>query len=275
MQNALPSEDFRDKDVLIYADIPHSAIGPRQSYALVDYVKAGGGVFFTGGNYSFGKGGYMWSVLDRELLPVQTVETVDVRYADKPLPLEAGPDFKELQTKIDFVGKPVFWVYNQVALRPEAEVKVFLKSGNRPIMVGWELGKGRVVCLLATQMGQSGDGATAYFDWNRWPELTAAVIEWLAPGASERTPFVPMPAADLAALHKKLGTGSAEDTVNSLLDDLDSGGGVDLNAASGDSKLAPKPLAEKRLAARVADLQKLFAASETPAANVLAHHWPV
>lgn len=275
LQNALPVEDFRDKDVLIYADIPHSAIGPRQSYALVDYVKAGGGVFFTGGNYAFGKGGYMWTVLDRELLPVQTVETVDVRYADKPLPLEAGPDFKELNTKIDFTAKPVFWVYNQVALRPQAKVKVFLRSGNRPIMVGWELGQGRVVCLLATPMGQSGeqsgDGATAYFDWDQWPELTAAVIEWLTPGASEQTPFAPMPAAELAALHKKLGTGSAEDTVNSLLDDLDGGSGVDLNAASGDSKLAPKALEEKELAERVADIHKLFAASPAPAANVLAY----
>jgi hypothetical protein len=269
--NNLAPVSFRDKDLLIYADIPHSGIGVRQSYALVDYVKAGGGIFFTGGNYSFGKGGYMWTVLDRELLPVQAVETVDIRYADKPLPLEAGPDFKELNANIDFAARPVFWVYNQVALRPNAQVKVFLKSGNRPIMVGWELGQGRVVCLLATQMGQSGEGSTAYFDWDRWPELTTAVIQWLAPHANQRTPRVDMPEAELAALHKKLGTGSAEDTVNSLLDDLDSGTGIDLNASSGDSKLAPKELDEKELAARVTDLQTLFAASEAPAANVLAY----
>ena len=76
-------------DVLVYADVPHNAIGVDQSYALVDYVKAGGGVFFTGGQYSFGKGGYEWTVLDRELLPVQIVETVDVRIRRPHVP--TGP----------------------------------------------------------------------------------------------------------------------------------------------------------------------------------------
>ncbi|HOF87006.1 MAG TPA: hypothetical protein PLZ36_02720 [Armatimonadota bacterium] len=195
--------NFPAYDLLLYTSIPHCAIGAENSYALVEYVKAGGGVLFTGGEYAFGKGGYDFTVLERELLPVQCTETVDVKYAEEtPFPLEPGKDFAELGVKVNFAAKPAFWCYNRVALKPDPRVKVFLKSGNRPILVGWQLGKGRVACLLVDHRGMSGDGVTMFFDWADWPALARAAMRWAAPDAGTTDPPAARP--DIPALLKTL-----------------------------------------------------------------------
>jgi hypothetical protein len=153
----------------------------------------------------------MWTVLDRDLLPVAAVETVDTRYREEPLVFEAGPDFAELKASVDLGAKPAFWCWNQVALKDGA--KVFLTAGNRPVLVGWTLGKGRVACLLATHRGKSGEGATAWFDWKDWPALAEAVLRWVAPeaGATRAPAGGPDPAA-AARLREQL-TGDAMEDV--------------------------------------------------------------
>ncbi|OPZ88205.1 MAG: hypothetical protein BWY76_00073 [bacterium ADurb.Bin429] len=202
--------DFPAYDLVLYTSIPHAAIGAENGYALVDYVKAGGGVLFTGGEYAFGKGGYDFTVLERELLPVQCTETVDVKYAeDTPFLLEPGKDFAELGVKTNFAAKPAFWCYNRVALKPNPAVKVFLKSGNRPILIGWQLGKGRVACLLIDHRGISGDGVNMFFDWADWPALMRAVMRWTAPDAGKVDPPAARP--DIPALLKTLAADTATD----------------------------------------------------------------
>ena len=216
-------------DLVLFTGIPHCAIGAENSYALVNYVKAGGGVVFTGGEYVFGKGGYMFTVLDRELLPVLCTETVDTRYSQAPLVFEPGKDFAELDVKLDFSPKPSFWVWNQVALRDEPTVKVFLKSGNRPILVGRQLGKGRIVCLLVDHRGKSTEKQTAFFDWTDWPKLMRAILAWAAPNAMKTDPPPkPMAAAAVKKLRDQLQGAEIEDIagdLENLEDDEDDIGG--------------------------------------------------
>lgn len=180
LDGAVPGNRYADFDLFVLTSIPHAAIGVENSYALADYVKAGGAVFFTGGEYAFGKGGYMHTVLERELLPFQCAGMNDTVYSE-PQTFTPGPDFGELKTQLDFVAKPSFWVRNEVVLKPGA--KVFLKYGDLPILVGWQVGKGRVACLLLDHRGKSEKGDTAFFDWADWPKLAAAVMTWLAPEA--------------------------------------------------------------------------------------------
>jgi hypothetical protein len=202
LANNVPWSRYPDYDLLLFTGIPHCAIGAENSYGLVEYVKAGGAAFFTGGEYAFGKGGYLHTVLERDLLPVLCVEMTDTRYSETPLMLEPGKDFADLKVKADFAAKPSFWVWNQVALKPDPGIKVFLKSGNRPILVGWQVGKGRVACLLVDHRGLSERGTTAYFDWTDWPTLARAVFAWLAPEAGTVAP--PSARPDLSAQLKTL-----------------------------------------------------------------------
>ncbi|MCX7934541.1 MAG: hypothetical protein N3A66_04685, partial [Planctomycetota bacterium] len=183
-------------DCLLFTGIPHCAIGAENCYALQEYLKAGGAALFTGGEYAFGKGGYMHTVLDRAILPILCVENVDTRYSEEPLALEPGPHFSDLRVEVDFAAKPSFWVYNEVALKPDKSLKIFLKAGNRPILVGWELGRGRVACLLLDHRGKSEGQVTAFFDWRDWPALMHALFLWLAPNAMATEAAPPRLAAE-------------------------------------------------------------------------------
>lgn len=253
-------------DLLLYTGIPHCAIGPENSYGLVDYVKAGGAVLFTGGEYAFGKGGYNHTVLERELLPVVCVENLDTRYTEQPLPLEPGKDFAELKVNLDFAAKPAFWVWNQVALKNDAGIKVFLKSGNRPLLVGWQLGKGRVACLLLDHRGKSEKDVTAFFDWKDWPDLMRAVFAWLAPEAMKVVPPPPsgLTAAEARRLLDDLEGGSLEDGL-ALLDQGGDDGGAGATAGG-----ASRELSGAALKKRVEIISRIMCASGKDVAAVLA-----
>ena len=215
LANGVGGRQYPDYDVLLFTGIPHCAIGAENSYAMVQYVKDGGAVFLTGGEYAFGKGGYNYTVLERELLPVLCVENIDTRYTETPLVIEPGPAFDELKTKLDFAAKPSFWVWNQVALKPG--VKVFLKSGNRPVLVGWQVGKGRVACLLLDHRGKSEKDVTAFFDWQDWPVLVDSVIAWLAPDALKTETLPPaISGAEAGKLLSKLEGDSVGDAVATM-----------------------------------------------------------
>jgi len=192
LANALPASRYPEFDLMVFTGIPHCAIGVENSYALVDWVKAGGGAVFTGGEYAFGKGGYMHTVLERELLPVRMTAMKDT-VTDEPKDFEPGPDFADLGIKADFTAKPSFWVRNDVSVEPGA--KVFLVSGSHPVLVGRQVGKGRVACLLVDHRGLSEGDVTAFFDWADWPRLFQAVLRWAAPeaGSGETTPSAAKP----------------------------------------------------------------------------------
>lgn len=207
----VPWQRLPEFDLLLYTGIPYAAIGIDTCYALPAYVKAGGAVFFTGGEWAFGKGGYLMTVLDRDVLPVACVEMDDCRTSDAPLAIRAGPDFAELDCPADFAARPSFWVFNQVLLKDQPEVKVFLESEAGPVLVGWQLGQGRVACLLVDHRGKSGDDATAFFDWEAWPEVAAAVIRWLAPDAGRTDLEQPGGGASATA-------GLADDSLEDLLE---------------------------------------------------------
>jgi len=216
--DGIPWRRYPDFDLLLFTAIPHCAMGAENCYAMAEYVKAGGAVLFTGGEYAFGKGGYNYTVLERDLLPVLCVENVDTRYAEAPLPIEPAKDFAELKATANFDAKPSFWVWNQVALKTDPAVKVFLKSGNRPVLVGWQVGKGRVACLLVDHRGKSEPGVTAFFDWADWPALLRAVFAWLAPDALQTQPSTApaLSAAEAKKLLDQLEGDAMEDAVAGL-----------------------------------------------------------
>lgn len=247
----VPWQRLPEFDVLLFTGIPYAAIGIDNCYALPPYVKAGGAVFFTGGEWAFGKGGYLKTVLEREVLPVLCVEMDDCRTSGTPIAMVEGKDFVELGVDADFAAKPSFWVYNQVLLKEDPGVKVFLTSEQGPVLVGWQLGKGRVACLLVDYRGKSTDDVTAFFDWADWPRLAASVMRWLAPeaGSTETKPPL-VSAAEAKTLADELLGDALDDVLDASDDDLS-----DMLAGSG----AKEESAQDRQA-RIATLRRLLAA---------------
>ncbi len=246
--NAVPWSRYPEFDLLLFTGIPYGAIGAENCYGMVEYVKAGGAVFFTGGEYAFGKGGYLFTVLDRDLLPVLCTEMKDTRTSVQPVPLEPGKDFAELQCKADFAAKPSFWVHNQVVLKDDPGIKVFLTSAKGPVLVGWQVGKGRVACLLVDYRGKSEKGVTAFFDWADWPGLARAVFAWLAPEAGKVGP----PRSGIAADEVKKLTQRLEQKALGDLGDL----GTPAPSVERAAKGRNKPVEDER----VATLRRLLSA---------------
>lgn len=260
LAHAVDWRGYPQFDLLLYTAIPHCAMGAENCYAMVEYVKAGGAVLLTGGEYAFGKGGYNHTVIERELLPVLCAENVDTRYAEEPLALEPGKDFGELGVHVDFAARPAFWVWNQVALKADPGVKVFLKSGNRPVLAGWQVGKGRVACLLLDHRGKSENGVTAFFDWTDWPVLVRALLTWLTPAAGTVTP-PPGPALTEAEI-ERLVTELEEAGLDDAVAGLEDGAGTDgLLAEVGVPREAARELTGDALRKRLATIERLLPAS--------------
>ena len=272
LRSGISWKQYPEFDLLLYTSIPHCAMGVENSYALVDYVKAGGAVMLTGGEYAFGKGGYEFTILERELLPVLCTETVDTRYSRRPKTFEPGKDFSELKVKLDFSARPSFWVFNQVALKSSHSVRVFLKSGNRPILVGWQLGKGRVACLLVDHRGKSEDGVTAFFDWKDWPKLMRSVCAWLVQDKwrefEERK--TELTAAELTRVKEQLESSMFEDGLD--LEDEDNDADADLTsiALPGGDGVSTRKLSKEELAKRMTAIQLALKGSGPELALVLA-----
>lgn len=262
LAHAVPWCRFPEFDVLLFTGIPHAAIGAENSYALVEYVKAGGAALFTGGEYAFGKGGYMHTVLERELLPWLCAGMQDTVYSATPQAIGPGPDFEVLGLRLDFADKPSFWVRNQGVLKPGA--KVFLASGGHPVLVGWDCGRGRVACLLVDHRGKSDGKVTAFFDWKDWPRLVEGVLRWLAPDASKVDAPVPMQGREafLAELRKV--------TEGDLFAGLDDPGlGLDMGGA-GTAAAPAVALTGEALKRRVALLDRALGAGGADLAALLA-----
>ncbi|MDA1140101.1 MAG: glutamine amidotransferase [Planctomycetota bacterium] len=272
LMSGVPWKQYSEFDLLLYTGIPHCAIGVENSYALVDYVKAGGAVMLTGGEYAFGKGGYEFTILERELLPVLSTETVDTRYSRQPKAFEPGKDFSELKVNLDFRARPSYWVFNQVALKSDDSVRVFLKSGNRPILVGWELGKGRVACLLVDHRGMSEDGVTAFFDWKDWPTLMRSVIAWLVQDnwreiGEGKTGLT---AGELTKVKEKLESTMFEDGLNVDVENNDADAGLTGLALPGGGGVSARKLPKEEMAKRMAAIQLALKGSGPELALVLA-----
>ena len=266
LTNNVSPDRYPDFDLLMFTGVPHCAIGVKNSYALAEYVESGGGVFFTGGEYAFGKGGYMHTVLERKVLPFKCAGMTDTTYPKNPPPFEPGPDFSELNVDLDFAAEPTYWVRNQVVLKPST--KVFLKSGDRPILVGWELGRGRVACLLVDHRGKSTEKVTAFFDWADWPGLAAAVMTWLAPTAYEKTPAAEP--NDLQNVLTKLEGSSINSEFDDLggigSDDQDPGIGLPGEGESGGGET----LKPDQLTTRVSLIERALGTPTQRVANALA-----
>jgi|GEM_PF-1158447 len=252
--NNVPWSRYPEFDLLLFTGIPHSAIGAENCYGMVEYVKAGGAAFFTGGEYAFGKGGYMFTVLERDLLPVLCTEMKDTRTSAQPVACEPGPDFSELKCKANFAAKPAFWVYNQVVLKDQPGIKVFLTSAKGPVLVGWQVGKGRVACFLVDYRGKSEKGTTAFFDWADWPDLARAVFAWLAPEAGQTGPARTGITADEA---KKLLAKLDQDTLGDGSDLGVEGLGETSRSSSGRDR------AKKSDSERVGTIRRLLTAPAT------------
>ncbi|HEY5315545.1 MAG TPA: hypothetical protein VIK18_23645, partial [Pirellulales bacterium] len=63
-------------------------------------------------------------------------------------------------------------------LRPKPGAEVVASAGGEPLILAGKAGRGRVVAVLATPLGEVADHETAWWDWPGWPGLLSRVADW-------------------------------------------------------------------------------------------------
>ena len=143
----------------------------------------------------------------------------------------------------------------------------FLKSGDRPILIGGELGKGRVACLLVDYRGKSEPGVTAFFDWQAWPQLVEGVMRWLVPDTGRTAPAtVAKPDTEAKAILSQFQGTGMDDAIDTL-DKPRSGG---LGLPGDDAPTASRELKGGDLQKRLALIDRALACGGLDIAAALA-----
>jgi uncharacterized membrane protein len=156
----LSDDDFKaDRyDVYVLSDLPANFLSPSQHALLANVVAKGAGLIMLGGRSSFGAGGWTGTEVGR-ILPVaisprdgQVEPEGGVKFVPTPgvvdnYLLQIGPNSKESQRLWDMMP-PISGINHLGTLKPNAVVFGQAKGErNEPIMVGAEVGRGRVLAF--------------------------------------------------------------------------------------------------------------------------------
>ena len=162
-------------NVILLANVDAPALGVRGRMLLEEYVKQGGSLLIFGGHFAFTAGDYRNTALER-LLPC-TFDAKD-RQSDRAglaiAPTEVG---KKRLPAVAWEMKPRVFYYHQVTPREGAEV--WVTAGDKPLLLSWSVGKGRVACWTGSVEGDPGTDKMAFWEWGGLPPILDATLSWL------------------------------------------------------------------------------------------------
>ncbi|MDD5706708.1 MAG: hypothetical protein PHR35_12360 [Kiritimatiellae bacterium] len=158
--------------VVALNNAPAKAVGVVGCLMLKQYVEDGGCVILMGDTHSLAAGQWAESALG-PLLPVTLEGPRDVTLPDRPLLLE--PRVETLRA-FDWAAKPYTVYYHKATVRPGA--RVLLAAGEIPLIIEGSAGKGRIMVVLASVLGDSDPKAEGmpFWEWPDWPALMARLL---------------------------------------------------------------------------------------------------
>ena len=162
MTPALPSlEGVR---LLIIADAPSRILSPDDQLCVRQFVKDGGKLIVFGGLLAFGHGGMKGSFIE-EIMPVSIKRTFD----RIKLP-EGKGEFKKNKFFFPTGFGNCQWIHD-VDVKDTAEVLANIDG--KPAAVQWKYGKGQVVAVTATVLGEPED---PFWENQKWQDFLLEII---------------------------------------------------------------------------------------------------
>jgi len=164
--------------LIIFVDVP---VGPNclPNYflsRLEEWVKEGGILITLGGPFSYGKGMYKGTILEK-ILPVNITGPWEVKKATSPLVIKPVESYLEKFTHQIKIDRPAVYYYHNLTMKEG--VKVFITSEQGiPLWVYWNYGKGKVISFIGTVMGMTRENTVLFTEWTHWPELLREIVKW-------------------------------------------------------------------------------------------------
>ena len=185
-----PSPDaYRAFSLIVLSNVDAPAISDKQLAVMRQFVEAGGGLVVLGGFWAFGRGGYQGSPLE-EMLPVTFEASGAIARAPEGLALRPAPSVTWLKD-CDFSVRPcAFFVHE---LKPKPGAAVHVSAGDKPVLVSWTFGRGRVVACGLTVNGQAPRGVLPFWEWRDWTELLGQTMDWAASSRPLEGPVTDVP----------------------------------------------------------------------------------
>jgi len=137
------------------------------------FVEQGGTLIVFGGYYSFGKGEIKGTVFEN-LYPVKVMDCFDIIKTGKSEYLVPNRSFSYLRP-FRWKDNPVCLYRHNVLVKNKASILV--RSGEKPFLVSWKIGKGRVIVCLGTPLGEPQKGQLPFWEWRDWPAMMAAILK--------------------------------------------------------------------------------------------------
>lgn len=185
-------DDLLGTDVVILNNVAAANFDAESLFRLRDFVEQGGGLLILGGYWSLGKGAFQNSALE-DILPVNLLagapseEIISTGHPPPPsgrgLALEAGPAAPAEVAALPWKAGPRVRYLHQVEARDAAQV--WVRAGERPMLVTGSFGQGRVAVWAGTVHGLFGPEETPFWEWHGWPALLAQTILWLGQSYTE------------------------------------------------------------------------------------------
>lgn len=174
------NEHWYGLDVLILGGVDAEALGLKRRRRISEFVNnCGGGLIMLPGPYSFGKGRFQGTAIEK-VLPVTIESKWDWKKFDEPQKIEITSEVPELTKGLEL--KSSLYTLWYTFAKPRKGAKVVLQADGVPILVVNEVGKGRSAAILALPCGQWNGKKTPFWDSEDWTKIMKKLIIWLSKG---------------------------------------------------------------------------------------------
>jgi uncharacterized membrane protein len=167
-------EEAQQFNLIVLGAVDAFALSHEGVAILKDYVRSGGSLLVLGGFYSYGGGRFQEFGLD-EILPLRVKTTFDLKQPE-------GKAKWDPAVWKSFGGGTAVPALNGIAWAHELEAapdaEVWIRIGQQPLVAASTLGKGRVVAVAATTLGDE-TGAGVFWKRPAWDRTMDKMVQWL------------------------------------------------------------------------------------------------
>ncbi|MDP6360719.1 MAG: glutamine amidotransferase, partial [Planctomycetota bacterium] len=180
------AEEMSSFDLLALTNVAARSFSEEQAGMIGNYVKQGGGLLLLGGYLTLDKGAMRGTTFEK-ILPVEIPgDAARLPHVPQGLVLKPARQHR-VNGLVDWSASPATFFHHR--LIPKADATVLVNSGEHPMLIVGQHGRGRTAVFAGTVNGEPPEGVTAFWLWRDWPQLLANTIEWLiGPGQTARSP---------------------------------------------------------------------------------------
>lgn len=170
-------EDLLSYDVIILGNVSGPMLSGVGQEMLADFVKAGGGLLFLGGDRTYGQTQFT-NLSFEKLVPLMSDAVGDYGRLKAPsgLAIKSGVP---VGAGIKLAGNELVLYAHHVRPKPGTAVAVALADGSPALILSGDE-KARVAAATLLPFGEAPAGKVLYGDSEAWQNLMASTLKWLA-----------------------------------------------------------------------------------------------